>query len=62
MFYSLLKKIKKYDCGCETIKSKHELELEKMVGQDRNERALNEISHPPHSTLPSCFNLPIVLM
>jgi len=29
-----------------------------MVEQDRNERALNEIFFTPHSTLPSCFNLP----
>jgi len=34
-----------------------EFDLEKMAGQGRNERALNEIFYPPRSTLPSCFNL-----
>jgi len=31
-----------------------ELELEKMVGQESHERALNGIFYPPRSTLPSC--------
>jgi len=40
------------------VKLEHEFEVEKMAGQDRNERALNEIFYLPHSTLPSCFKLP----
>ena len=38
-----------------TIEHELGLELKKIAGQDRNERALNEIFCPPHSTLPSCF-------
>ena len=34
------------------------MNLKKWLGQDRNERALNEIFYPPRSTLPSYFNLP----
>ena len=33
-------------------------ETEKIVEQDRKERALNEIFFPPRSTLSSRFNLP----
>jgi len=40
------------------IKPEPELKLEKMAGQERNERALNKIFYPPRSTLPSCLNLP----
>ena len=40
------------------IEPKPELELEKMAGQQRNERALNEMFCSPHLTLPSCFSLP----
>jgi len=35
-----------------------EPELEKMVGQERTEKALDDIFYPPCSALPSCFNLP----
>ena len=39
------------------IKFEPKPELEKMAGQERNERAMNEIFYPQHLTLPSCFNL-----
>jgi len=32
-----------------------ELETGKMVEQDRNKKALNEIFYPPQSSLPSCL-------
>ena len=32
------------------IKPEPELKLEKMAGQERNERALNKIFYPPRST------------
>jgi len=34
------------------IEPKAEFEFEKKVGQDRNERALNEIFYPVRSSLP----------
>ena len=40
------------------LKLEPKFEIKKMDEQDRNEGALNEIFSPPHSTLPSCFNLP----